>query len=188
MSGRYPPHGLRAEVTVISGPHPPHGNPVHSITGGQHSAPTTPHHQADTQRFTRNEIVSLRLVDRKPDRFFVSLSTHTPGEIQIESIEIQVCEDEKPVFNIPVCSGVRVKKARNAQIFRLTDQQYAAIPEHLRERESVRVTVRYLAAEESELKISIVEKNSHHVLRHVLAIVALGFAVQSVTKHLSRSG
>jgi len=116
------------------------------------------------------------------------ISSHTPGAILIESVEVSICEEDEPVFNIPVStSSVVFNKRRDSQVFRLTDQQLAAISEHLEHGDTVKVTVRYLAADQSELKISIIEKDSHHKLRYVLAIIAVGFGVQSVLKHFSHS-
>jgi hypothetical protein len=180
-------------VTVYSGQHPPHGSPALEGTAG-----TNPSHKAqrsgsnssdEAQRFTRTEIVSAQLVGIRPRPFLVLLSSKTPGAILIESVEVSICEDDEPVFNIPVsASSVALKKAGDTQIFRLTHQQLAAISDHLEHGGTIKVTVRYLALEQSELKISIIEKHSHHKLRHLVATVALGLAGMAAIKYLSHSG
>jgi hypothetical protein len=186
MSGLPPKHGLH--VTVNSGPYPKHGNPAHSTTAGQHSAAAEPDHQTEALPFTRTEIVSIRLEVRKPRPFSVLVSSRTPGSILIESVEVAICEEDEPIFNIPVStSSVVLKKPQDSQVFRLTDQQLEAISEHLEHGHTVKVRVRYTAAESSELTISIIEKHSHHKLQSILATVALGFAVVSTIKHLLRS-
>jgi hypothetical protein len=189
-SGRHPPQGL--QVTFTSGPHPPQGGTGHVAGAG----PNPPHRSQrsasdrfdEAQSFTRTEMVSVRLVGRRPRPFSVFVSSHTRGAILIESVEVSICEEDEPVFNIPVSdSGVVLKKPEDSQVFRLTDQQLAAISEHLEHGDTVKVTVRYLAADRSELKISIIEKEPHHKLRGVVATVALGFAVVSTIKYLLHS-
>jgi hypothetical protein len=185
-SGPHSPHGLR--VTVLSGPNPPHRNPVFAMKVGQNPAPAEPDPQTEGQPFTRTEVVSIRLERRKPRPFSVLVSSRTPGSILIESVEVAICEEDEPIFNIPVStSSVVLKKPQDSQVFRLTDQQFEAISEHLEHGHTVKVRVRYTAAESSELTISIIEKHLHHKLRHVLATVALGFAVVSTIKHLVHS-
>jgi hypothetical protein len=184
MSGLPPKHGLH--VTVSSGPHPKHGNPAHSMKAGL-SAQAEPDSHTEAQPFSRTEIVSIRLEGRKPHPFSVLISSHTPGSILIESVEVAICEEDEPIFNIPVSpSSVELKK-QDSQVFRLTDRQLDTIAEHLEHGHTVKVRVRYLAAERSELTISIIEKHSHHKLQAILATVALGFAVVSTIKHLLRS-
>jgi hypothetical protein len=187
MSGLPPKHGL-LHVTVSSGPSPKHGNPALLMAAGQNPGPRARDGEPDLQAFTRAEIVSIRLADRKPRPFSVLLWIDTPGAILIESVEVSICEEDEPVFNIPVStSSVELKRARDSQVFRLTDQQLAAISEHLEQGNTVKVRVRYLAADRSELKISIIEKEPHHKLRGVVATVALGFAVVSTIKYLLHS-
>jgi hypothetical protein len=116
------------------------------------------------------------------------ISSDTPGKILIESVEVSICEEDEPVFNIPVsASSVVLKKPRDSEVFRLTNQQVAAISEHLERGDTVKVTVRYLAEDESELTVSILEKDSHHRFPYVLAMIAVGFAVQSILKRSSHS-
>ena len=189
-SGPTPPHGL--EITVASGQHPPHGSPA--IIGSSETNPPQKTRRSgadcsdDGHSFTRTEIVSVRLIGVRPRPFFVLLSSETPGAILIESVEVSICAEDEAVFNIPVStSDLVLKKRGDSQILRLTDQQLAVISDHLERGRTVKVTVRYLASERSELKISIVEKDSRHKLRHVIATVALGFAVVSTIKYLSHS-
>lgn len=186
FSGPNPKHGL--SVTVSSGPHPKHGNPRHSKAARGNPAPEAQHSQSDSDPFSRTEIVSVRLPSRKPHPFSVLVSIHTPGAILIESVEISICEGEETLCNIPVStSTVELSEVGDSEVFRLTDRQLAAIAEHLEDGSTIKVVVRYLAAERSELKISIIDKDSHHKLGYVLAMVGLGLAVQALTKRLSRS-
>lgn len=185
MSGLPPKHGL--DVTVSSGPNPKHGNPMLSMTAGQNPASAVRGDTFDSERFTRREIVSVRLVEVRSRPFSVVLSTDTPGAILIESVEVSVCEDDEPVFNIPVsAASVVLNKPGDSQVFRLTAQQLATVSEHLERGHTVKVRVRYAAAEESELKISIREKESHHKLPYILAIIAAGFGLQSVLSVLPK--
>jgi hypothetical protein len=185
MSGPHPPHGL--QVTVSSGPQPKHGNPTSSMTTEHQAEAARRDRETDAEAFTRRDVVSVRLAERKLHRFFVLVSSETPGEIRIESIEIEVYEDDESVFNIPVStSGVTLNKRSSHQFFNLTDQQFVAVSEHLRKGNTVRVTVRYVAADQSELKISIVEKDSH-TMRQVLTLVGLGFALPPIIKRLLRA-
>jgi hypothetical protein len=188
-SGPIPPHGL--QVTVTSGPIPPHGRALSGAAGPnpqQSDRRSASDRRNEAESFTRADMVSVRLVGRARHPFSILISSDTPGEILIESVEVSICDEDEPVFNIPVStSRVVLKKARDSEVFRLTDQQLAAISEHLERGETVKVRVRYLAADESELKISIIEKDSHHRLRYVLAMIAVGFAVQSVLKRSSHS-
>jgi hypothetical protein len=185
MSGPNPPHEL--QLTVSSGPNPPHGSRALSATAGRNPSQSASDGSDESQSFTRADIVSVRLLARKPRPFVILISSER-GKILIESVEVSICDEDEPVFNIPVStSSVVLKKSRDSEVFRLTDQQLAAISEHLERGETVKVRVRYLAADESELKISIIEKDSHHRLRYVLAMIAVGFAVQSVLKRSSHS-
>jgi hypothetical protein len=116
------------------------------------------------------------------------LSIHTPAEILIKSVEVSIYEDDEPVFNIPVsASSFVLNKSRDSLVLPLTDQQLAAILEHLEHGDTVKVRVQYLPADGSELKISIIGKDSHHRFPYVLAIIAVGFVVQSVLKRSSHS-
>jgi hypothetical protein len=190
MSGPNPPHGL--QVTVFSGPNPPHGTRAFAANAAPNPSQSGQRSASDrsdeAQSFTRAEMVSVRLVGGRPRPFSVFVSSHTRGAILIESVEVSICEEDEPVFNIPVSdSGVVLKKPEDSQVFRLTDQQLAAISEHLEHGDTVKVTVRYLAADRSELKISIIEKEPHHKLRGVVSTIALGFAVVSTIKYLLHS-
>ena len=186
MSGLPPKHGL--QVTVSSGPHSEPGNPARLMSGGQNPAPVARDLQLDSQIFTRIETVSLRLAGRKPRPFSVLVSIHTPGAILIEFVEISIYEEDEPVCNIPISSSsVVLNEPGDNQVFRLTDQQLATIAEHLEHGNTVKVKVRYLAAEQSELTISIIDKDSHHKLGYLVAMVGLGFAVQALIRHWSRS-
>jgi hypothetical protein len=187
-SGPIPPHGL--QVTVTSGPIPPHGR---ALSGAAGPNPQPSHRRSASARpneaesFTRTEIVSVRLEARRPRPFSIVISTDTPGKILIESVEVSICEEDEPVFNIPVSDSSVVLKKRDNRVFRLTDQQLAAISEHLEHGNTVKIRVRYLAEDESELTISIIEKDSHHRFPYVLAIIAVGFALQSILKRSSHS-
>jgi hypothetical protein len=186
MSGLPPKHGL--EVTVYSGPYPPHGSPKSATTTGQHGRSGSLRHTMDSavdeERFTRSEIVSVRLPHRKPRRFSVLVWSQGRGPILIESVSISVCEEDEPVCDIPLStSSVELEKAGDSQAFRPTDRQFAAIAEHLEHGNTVRITVQYLAAEQSELKISIVDKRCQHKLGYVLAMIGIGFAAPSILKH-----
>lgn len=189
MSGLHPPQGL--QVTVASGPHPPQGGPASKT--GEPSSPQTrsrllSNSPDESQAFTRADLVSVRLEARRPRPFSIVISSDTPGKILIESVEVSICEEDEPVFNIPVsASTVVLNKPRDSRVFHLTDQQLAAISEHLERGNTVKVRVRYLAEEESELTVSIIEKDSHHRFPYVLGIIAIGFAVQSILKRSSRS-
>ncbi|MGI8958605.1 MAG: hypothetical protein ACR2IV_02360 [Bryobacteraceae bacterium] len=182
MSGPHPKHGL--QVTLSSGPYPKHGNPAHVRAEGQNPAPAARGGQPDSQSFTRSEIVSVRLANRKPRPFSVLVSSDTPGAILIESVEISICEGDEPVCDIPIsASSVVLNKPEDSQVFRLTDRQFATIFEHLEHGNTVKVTVQYLAAEQSELRISIIDKHSHHKLGYLVAMIGVGFAAQSMFKH-----
>jgi hypothetical protein len=182
MSGLPPKHGS-LQVTVSSGPNPKHGNPALAKPAGQNPVPLARDAEFDSQRFTRTETVSVRLSNRGLRPFYVLLSIETPGAILIESVHISICEDGDPVCDIPIPpSGVALKKRGDSEVFRPTHKQFAAILEHLERGNTVKVTVKYLAAEESELKISIIDKKSHHKLGYVVAVLGLGFAAQSILK------
>src|SRR5437762_12514042 len=132
-SGPYPPRGL--QLTVFSGPYPPRGGPAPAMStrGSQESGGRLARDREDDgQRFTRTEIVSVRLANRKPRPFDVLVSIDTPGAILIESVEISICEEDEPVFNIPVsASRIVLKKRGDSHVFRPTNGQFAAISEHL---------------------------------------------------------
>jgi hypothetical protein len=182
MSGLPPKHGS-VQVTVSSGPYPKHGNPALSTAAGHNPGPAAREVEVDSQRFTRTETVSVRLADRKLRPFYVLVSIETPGAILIESVHISICEDGEPVCDIPIPpAGVALKKRGDSEVFRPTHKQFAAILEHLERGNTVKVIVQYLAAEESELKISIIDKKSHHRLGYVVAMLGLGFAAQSILK------
>jgi hypothetical protein len=182
MSGLPPKHGL-LEVSVSSGPNPKHGNPALARPAGQNPAPVARDGELDSQRFTCSETVSVRLTNRKLRPFYILVSIETPGAILIESVHIAICEDGEPVCNIPLsAAGIVLKKRGDSQVFRLTDSQFASIPEHLERGNTVEVMVQYLAAEQSELKISIIDKKSRHKLGYTVAILGLGFAAQSILK------
>jgi hypothetical protein len=182
MSGLPPKHGS-VQVTVSSGPYPKHGNPALSTAAGQNPGPAARDVEVDSQLFTRTETVSVRLIDRKPRPFYVLVSIETPGAILIESVHISICEDGEPVCDIPIPpAGVALKKRGDSEVFRPTHKQFAAILEHLERGNTVKVIVQYLAAEESELKISIIDKKSHHKLGYLVAMLGLGFAAQSIRK------
>jgi hypothetical protein len=182
MSGLPPKHGS-LQVTVSSGPYPKHGNPARSTAAGQNPGPAARDVEVDSQLFTRSETVSVRLIDRKPRQFYVLVSIETPGAILIESVHISICEDGEPVCDIPIPpAGVALKKRGDSEVFRPTHKQFAAILEHLDRGNAVKVIVQYLAAEESELKISIIDKKSHHKLGYVVTMLGLGFAAQSILK------
>jgi hypothetical protein len=182
MSGYPPKHGS-LEVTVSSGPGPKHGNPALSTAAGQNPGSAARDVEVDSQLFTRTETVSIRLTDRKPRPFYVLVSIETPGAILIESVHISICEDGDPVCDIPIPpAGVALKKRGDSEVFRPTHKQFAAILEHLERGNTVKVIVKYLAAEESELKISIIDKRSHHKLGYIVAVLGLGFAAQSILK------
>jgi hypothetical protein len=182
MSGLPPKHGL-LQVTVSSGSNPKQGNPALVRPAGQNPAPAVRDGELDSQLFTRTETVSVRLTNRRLRPFYVLVSIETLGAILIESVHIAICEDGEPVCNIPIsAAGVVLKKRGDSQVFRLTDRQFAAILEHLEDGNTVKVTVQYLAAEQSELKISIIDKKSHHKLGYIVAMLGLGFAAQSILK------
>jgi hypothetical protein len=185
MSGLPPKHGSlhSLQVTVSSGPSPKHGNPALSKPAGQNSAPVARDRELDSQRFTRTETVSVRLANRRLRPFYVLLSIETPDAILIESVHISICEDGEPVCDVPIsAAGVVLKKRGDSQVFRLTDRQFASILEHFERGNAVKVMVEYLAAEQSELKISIIDKKSHHKLGYIVAMLGLGFAAQSILK------
>jgi hypothetical protein len=186
-SGTKGPHGLT--VTVYSGPNPTNGHALaeHAETNPlQSGQPSGSDHSDGAQPFTRSEVVSVRLEGLRPRPFSVLVSTHTPGAILIESVEISICEEDEPVFNIPVsASSVLLNKPGDGQVFRLTDQQLDAISRHLEHGNTIKVRVQYLAADRSELNISIVPKHSHHKLRYVLAMIAVGFTVPALVKQFS---
>lgn len=187
MSGLPPKHGL--QVTVFSGPYPPHGSPKFATATGQHGASgsltQTPDHAVDGERFTRSEIVSVRLANRKPRRFSVLVWSEGRGPILIESVSISVCEEDEPVCNIPLStSSVELEKAGDNQAFRPTDRQFAAIAGHLEHGNTVRIVVHYLAAEQSELNVGVLHKHCQHKLGYLLLLIGLGCAVPALTKHL----
>jgi hypothetical protein len=180
MSGPHPKHGL--SVTVSSGPNPKHGNPGHSKAARENPGPAAQDHRGESEPFTRTETVSIRLVEHKP--FSVLVSIHTPGAILIEFVEISIYEGDEPVCNIPIsASSVSLNEPGDSELFRLTDRQLDTISEHLEHGNTVKVKVRYLAAERSELTISIIDKECHHKFGWFLAIVGLGFAAKSLLRH-----
>jgi hypothetical protein len=184
-SGRHPPQGLY--VTIYSGPHPPQGGRAFTTTAelnrpesGTQSVLSSPD---KAQEFTRTETVSVRLTNRRLRPFYVLVSIETPGAILIESVHISICEGGEPVCNIPIPpAGVALKKRGDSQVFPPTHKQFAAILEHLERGNTVKVTVQYLAAEESELKISIIDTKSRHKLGYIVAMLGVGFAAQSILK------
>ena len=183
MSGLPPKHGLL--VTVSSGPPPPHGNPACSTAVQQNSAPAAPHHRHDSDPFTRAETISIRLPDRKPRPFAVFALLHTPDAILIEFVEISIFEENEPVCKIPLSTeSVLLEKQGDSHVFRPTDRQFAEISEHLECGRTVKVVVHYLAGQQSELKIGVIDQQSHHKLGYFLLIIGLGCAVQAFTKHI----
>src|SRR5438132_12383578 len=101
-SGPNPPHGQ--QVTVFSGPNPPHGSRPLAATAGTKPSQSGQRSASDrsdeTQSFTRTEMVSVRLVGRRPRPFSVFVSSYTRGAILIESVEVSICQDDEPVGNL----------------------------------------------------------------------------------------
>ncbi|MDQ6733316.1 MAG: hypothetical protein M3Z35_04240, partial [Nitrospirota bacterium] len=173
MSGLPPKHGLL--VTVSSGPYPKHGNPARSTPAGENPATGTLRHGADSEPFTRTETVSVRLPYRKPRRFSVYALLHIQGAILIESVEISIYEEDEKVCDIPIStSSVLLEKQGDSHVFRPTDRQFDTIAEYLEDGKTVAVRVHYLAAEQSELKVGVIDRHCHHKLRYILAIIGLG--------------
>lgn len=177
-SGPNPPHGqaseteLHAEVTVTSGPNPPHGGAAvapHTLTSGAGPA-AAPAVAPDAQAANRSETVAIRLSVPKPHPFSVFISSTRGKQIQIESIEIHIYDNDKPVFNTLVAAGspVVLTEASESHVFPLSDQQLAQLLPHLQAGNVVEIRVQYLAPENSELKIGIIGKDFHSKLGHYI--------------------
>jgi hypothetical protein len=183
MSGLPPKHGFL--VTVNSGPYPKHGNPARSTVAGDNPATETLRHRSDSEPFTRTEIVSVRLPDRKPHRFSVYALLDRPGPILIESVEISIYEEGEKVCDIRIStSSVLLEKPGDSHVFSPTGRQLDAISEHLEDGITATVRVHYLALERSELKIGVIDKHCRHKLGYILAIIGLGVAAKSIARHL----
>jgi hypothetical protein len=183
MSGLPPKHG--SLVTVSSEPYPSDGNPARLMAALHNPAPSSPDYRTDSELFTRSETVSIRLPDRKPHCFSVYALLDRPGPILIESVEISIYEEDEKVCDIPIStSSVLLEKPGDSHVFRPTDRQFDAISEHLEHGKTVEINVHYLAAEQSELKIGVIDRHCRHRLRYILAIIGLGVAAKSIAKHL----
>jgi hypothetical protein len=183
MSGLPPKHG--SLVTVSSEPYPSDGNPARLMAALHNPAPSSPDYRTDSEPFTRSETVSIRLPDRKPHRFSVYALLDRPGPILIESVEISIYEEGEKVCDIRIStSSVLLEKPGDSHVFSPTGRQLDAVSEHLEHGITATVRVHYLALERSELKIGVLDKHCRHKLGYILAIIGLGVAAKSLTKHL----
>jgi hypothetical protein len=172
-TGQHPPHGLRAEVTVTSGPHPPHGllaavpnQGAGSVAGGASGGGAAPAPAAEPGTATRSETVAIRLSVPKPHPFSVFISTPEAHRIEIQAIEIHIYNRDRCVFNTVVGADLplTLENPAESHVFPLTDEQLQTVLPHLEQGNEVEVRVRYLAADDSQLRIGIIGKHSHHTL------------------------
>ncbi|MGI9075307.1 MAG: hypothetical protein ACR2JB_29205 [Bryobacteraceae bacterium] len=172
-TGQRPPHGLRAEVTVTSGPHPPHGlaavsnqGAAASADGGASASGAAPALAAEPEMVTRSETVAIRLSVPKPHPFSVFISTPEAHRIEIQAIEIHIYKRDRCVFNTVVGADLplTLENPAESHVFPLTDEQLETVLPHLEEGNEVEVRVRYLAPDNSQLRIGIIGKHSHHTL------------------------
>lgn len=182
-SGPNPPHG-GAVVTVKSGPHPPHGSPP-PVTSG----PNPPHgglsavsqssaatgtaaaaaEETEAEPGTREDTVSLRLSIPKPEPFSVFVKSDKEGGVQIDSIEIRICKEDQPVFSALSDSDARISlKPNESHVFLFSEEQLKSALPHIEAGESVEVKVHYVAPDNSEVQIGIIEKRHHHTLGEVI--------------------
>ncbi len=181
-SGPYPPHG-GAEVTVKSGPYPPHGAPPpppppesgkYPPHGGSAPAPNPTAsggaaaalQAAEPEPATRAEAVGIRFAIHKPEPFSVFITSSDRGDVQIQSIKIEIQNRERPVFTEVVEKELPLvlNNPSESHVFPFSNEQLDRVLPHLQVGNYVKVRVDYRAAEESELTIGIIEREHHHKL------------------------
>ncbi len=179
-SGPNNPHG-GAVVTVKSGPNNPHGgaapvssgpnNPHGGVSAVSQAGASTGSGAAaaeatEPEPETREETVSLRLSISEPEPFSVFISTDDKGGVQIESIEVEICDQDRPLFTTLVSSDLPVllKNPAEPHVFPFSEEQIARLLPHLKRGESVEVKVHYLAPNNSQIRIGIIGRAHHNSL------------------------
>jgi hypothetical protein len=173
-SGPPSPHGTA--VVVKSGPHSPHGaspapgpqpSPGGSSAGsGGGAASGTAAATAEAKEpgaETREDTVSLTLSIPRPEPFSVFVKSDEGGGVQVDSIEIRICEDDQAGFTalMEADQPVSLNEPHESHVFPLSEKR---LKRRLKAGETVEVRVHYIAPDYSQIRIGIIEQEHHHKL------------------------